>query len=29
MDGIELLAELIDPAAFDGVSPDGSWARIG
>ena len=29
MDGIELLAELIDPAAFDGMSPDGSWARVG
>jgi iron complex transport system substrate-binding protein len=29
MDGIELLAEIIDPAAFDGMSPDGSWARVG
>jgi iron complex transport system substrate-binding protein len=29
LDGIELLAELIDPAAFDGMSPDGSWARVG
>jgi iron complex transport system substrate-binding protein len=29
IDGIELLAELIDPAAFDGMSPDGSWARVG
>lgn len=29
IDGIELLAELIDPAAFDGMSPDGSWARLG
>jgi iron complex transport system substrate-binding protein len=28
IDGIELLAELIDPAAFDGMSPDGSWARL-
>ena len=29
IDGIELLAELIDPAAFDGMSPTGSWARVG
>jgi iron complex transport system substrate-binding protein len=29
MDGIELLAELIDPAAFDGMAPEGSWARLG
>jgi iron complex transport system substrate-binding protein len=29
LDGIEMLAELIDPAAFDGMSPDGSWARVG
>ena len=29
IDGIELLAELIDPAAFDGMSPDGSWERVG
>jgi len=29
IDGIELLAEIIDPAAFDGMSPDGSWARVG
>ena len=28
IDGIELLAELIDPAAFDGMSPNGSWARL-
>jgi iron complex transport system substrate-binding protein len=29
IDGIEVLAELIDPAAFDGMSPAGSWARVG
>ena len=29
IDGIELLAELIDPAAFDGMSPSGSWERVG
>ena len=29
IDGIELLAELIDPAAFDGMSPAGSWERVG
>ncbi|MEO5966128.1 MAG: cobalamin-binding protein [Candidatus Limnocylindrales bacterium] len=29
IDGIEILAELIDPAAFDGMSPDGSWERVG
>jgi iron complex transport system substrate-binding protein len=29
IDGIELLAELIDPAAFDGMSPNGSWERVG
>jgi iron complex transport system substrate-binding protein len=29
IDGIELLAELIDPGAFDGMSPSGSWARVG
>jgi iron complex transport system substrate-binding protein len=27
VDGIEILAELIDPAAFDGMSPPASWAR--
>ena len=27
LDGIEMLAELIDPAAFDGMSPPGTWAR--
>ena len=25
IDGIEVLAELIDPAAFDGMSPPGTW----
>ena len=28
IDGIELLAELIDPAAFDGVSPRDAWRRV-
>jgi iron complex transport system substrate-binding protein len=28
IDGIELLAELIDPLAFDGMSPDASWRRV-
>jgi iron complex transport system substrate-binding protein len=27
IDGIEILAELIDPAAFDGMSPPATWAR--
>jgi iron complex transport system substrate-binding protein len=27
VDGIEILAELIDPAAFDGMAPTASWAR--
>jgi iron complex transport system substrate-binding protein len=27
VDGIEILAELIDPAAFDGMSPPATWAR--
>ena len=27
VDGIEILAELIDPAAFDGMSPPASWVR--
>ncbi len=27
VDGIEVLAELIDPAAFDGMAPPVSWAR--
>ncbi len=26
IDGIEILAELIDPAAFDGMAPPDSWA---
>jgi iron complex transport system substrate-binding protein len=29
IDGIEVLAELIDPAAFDGMSPPDTWARVG
>lgn len=29
IDGIEVLAEIIDPAAFDGMSPRGSWERVG
>lgn len=29
VDGIEILAELIDPAAFDGMSPPQSWERVG
>jgi iron complex transport system substrate-binding protein len=29
LDGIEILAELIDPAAFDGMSPPATWARAG
>jgi iron complex transport system substrate-binding protein len=27
IDGIEILAELIDPTAFDGMSPPATWAR--
>jgi iron complex transport system substrate-binding protein len=27
IDGIEILAELIDPVAFDGMSPPATWAR--
>jgi iron complex transport system substrate-binding protein len=27
IDGIEILAELIDPIAFDGMSPPATWAR--
>jgi iron complex transport system substrate-binding protein len=27
IDGIEILAELIDPAAFDGMAPPATWAR--
>lgn len=29
VDGIEVLAELFDPLAFDGMSPPESWARVG
>jgi iron complex transport system substrate-binding protein len=29
IDGIEVLAEIIDPAAFDGIAPADSWARLG
>jgi iron complex transport system substrate-binding protein len=29
VDGIEALAEIIDPLAFDGMSLPGSWARVG
>jgi iron complex transport system substrate-binding protein len=29
IDGIEVLAEIIDPAAFDGMSPPQSWERVG
>ncbi len=29
VDGIELLAELIDPLAFDGMAPPETWARVG
>ncbi len=25
VDGIEILAELVDPAAFDGMSPPATW----
>jgi iron complex transport system substrate-binding protein len=28
VDGIELLAEIIDPLAFDGISPPDSWVRV-
>lgn len=28
LDGIEVLAELFDPLAFDGMSPPDSWARV-
>ena len=27
IDGIEILAELLDPVAFDGMSPPATWAR--
>jgi iron complex transport system substrate-binding protein len=29
VDGIEVLAELFDPLAFDGMSPPDSWLRVG
>jgi iron complex transport system substrate-binding protein len=29
IDGIEVLTELIDPIAFDGMSPPESWLRVG
>lgn len=29
VDGIEVLAQLVDPLAFDGIAPPGSWARVG
>ena len=29
IDGIEVLAELVDPAAFDGMSPPASWVCVG
>jgi iron complex transport system substrate-binding protein len=28
VDGIEILAELFDPAAFDGMAPPATWARV-
>lgn len=28
IDGIEVLAELIDPAAFDGMAPPGTWVCL-
>jgi iron complex transport system substrate-binding protein len=28
IDGIEVLAELIDPAAFDGMAPPDTWTRL-
>lgn len=28
VDGIEVLAELFDPIAFDGIAPPASWARV-
>ena len=28
IDGIELLAEVFDPEAFDGIAPAGSWTRL-
>jgi len=29
MDGIEILAELFDPAAFDGMAPPDTWVHAG
>ncbi len=29
VDGIEVLAEIIDPIAFDGLAPNGSFVRLG
>lgn len=29
VDGVEVLAELVDPLAFDGMSPPASWVRVG
>jgi iron complex transport system substrate-binding protein len=28
VDGIEVLAEVLDPVAFDGMAPPGSWMRL-
>jgi iron complex transport system substrate-binding protein len=28
VDGIEVLAELVDPVAFEGTAPPASWARV-
>ena len=28
VDGIEVLAEIVDPKAFDGMAPGGSFARV-
>jgi iron complex transport system substrate-binding protein len=28
IDGIEILAELLDPAAFDGLAPPDTWVRV-
>jgi len=29
VDGIEVLSELVDPLAFDGMAPPASWVRVG
>jgi iron complex transport system substrate-binding protein len=29
VDGIEVLSELVDPLAFDGMSPPAAWVRVG